>query len=119
MVQVSFTVSVSKIRGIYPMPRKWEITEDQTIVDLIHKADQEYREALSPERKKKPEYFLNQDCHSLLQLLWNPDTEKFYEDVGIEARNEEVSEFTFPVEKDWKTPINKNAWIVIMPDAGC
>jgi len=45
--------------------------------------------------------------------------EKFYDDVGIEARTAPPDSEPLPIELDWRYVIPHDSWIVLTPDAGC
>jgi hypothetical protein len=81
--------------------------------------DQEYQKKISGDNSDHSLVFLDGKIKTLMQLLWNPNDQRFYDDVGVEARTAPPESNSFPIETDWRTNIPDGAWIVLTPDAGC
>ena len=54
---------------------------------------------------------------SLISLLYNPETDEFYGDIGIEARDQDKK--WLPIIKDLSLNIPDKSFIYLTPDAGC
>ena len=113
-------MQLSYFREVVKTPRITEINDSDTIIDIIYNLDKEYYNHINPQdRKNRPNDFLDERMDSLLQLLWDPESCKFYDDVAVEARTASPESKSIPIENDWKEIIPNEAWIVLTPNAGC
>ncbi|WP_457558610.1 hypothetical protein [Candidatus Harpocratesius sp.] len=92
---------------------------DMNIIDVIYQIDKQYFKNRKNSKRSHRLDFMAPKIKSSLQMLWNPETGMFYDDVGVECRTPPPESRTVPVEIEWKTPVPNNAWIVLMPDAQC
>ena len=119
MININVTIQLHTIRPIIKMPLELKLPEGTNIVDIIAKFDEIYQNAIKDDNRFHNMDFLDKKVHSILQLLWNPKTEQFYEDVGLEAMIPSQTGDSIPIEKDWRVEIPDQAWVVLTPDAGC
>ncbi len=117
---IRFTIAqLNNFRLFVKTPRIVKVPEEANVVDLILLLDQEYHTMILNDGKDHAIDFLDAKIKSLLQLLWNPMEEKFYDDVGIKARTAPPESEALPIELDWRYVLPNNSWIVLTPDAGC
>ena len=100
-------------------PRDMDIPEATNVIELIMMLDKEYRWAIQNDGKPHHKDFLDPEMKSLLQVLWNPKTLQFYEDVAIEAREAPPESESIPIEKDCFSPLTEQSFVVLSPDSGC
>jgi hypothetical protein len=107
------------VEQIIKFPHEIEIPDTATILDVICKVDQAYYSNREGPESEHETDFLSKDMLSLMQLIWNPETQIFYDDVGVEARTKAPESVRIPIVEDWKIIIPNEAWILLAPDAGC
>jgi hypothetical protein len=118
MGSCTFSISMPQIRKILRFPRIISFSRPITVIDLIAEMDHEYFE-LCKKNDSLDTTFMDSKIRTFLQLLWNPNTGEFYDDIGIEGRIEGVQGESFPIEKQWDFVIPDNSRIILIPDAGC
>jgi hypothetical protein len=106
-------------REIVKTPRNIKISDDAKVLDILALLDQEYSQKIGFHRKDRPKDFKDDRICSLLQLLWDPVKQNFYDDVAVEARTAPPESEPLPIEQDWRTPIPDGSWIILAPDSGC
>ena len=119
MIRVRFSVPYPPFREYVKTPRWFDLPGPTTILDLIMILDRDYWESVGTNRSGKESVFMDAKIWSLMQMLWNPETGKFYEDVGIEARTAAPESEMIPIDTDVQINIPSESWIVLTPDAGC
>ena len=119
MINISVIVQLHTIRPIIKMPQNLTFPDGTNVIDIIAYLDDLYQNLIKDDVKPHAMDFLEKKVRSILQLLWNPETEQFYEDVGLEARLSSQTADTVPIEKNWRVEIPDQAWVVLTPDAGC
>ncbi len=110
MKTIEFSVLNSKILK-YMDSMFLTVDDNANVIDIIATADQELTKILG-NRPFPIDIFKN-----LLQLLYNPETDEFYGDVGVEARDQEKK--WLPIVKDLSINIPDKSFIYLTPDAGC
>jgi hypothetical protein len=117
---ISISLGISVFRTTLHMPRKFNPDPPQSVLDLIAECDLEYSKFMKKHGKSvPPNAFLDSKIRTALQLLWNPDKEVFYEDVGIEARRNNAESELIPIDTNPYMMLPDDCWIVLTPDAGC
>lgn len=53
-----------------------------------------------------------------MQLIWDPRTQRFYEDVNLEARTAAPESNNIPIDRQWNANLPNRSWIVIIPEIG-
>lgn len=98
-----------------------EVADNATFLDLVAALDGEYQSAILGDNNPHTLDFMDKKILSLLQILWNPTTQQFYSDVGIEARTAPPESASIPIElpSGWQLSLPDNAWVMLTPDAGC
>jgi hypothetical protein len=120
MKTIRFTIGqLSHFRPIVKTPREIPISDSTNVLDIIAMLDQEFQHKTSGDGIDHSEVFLDGKIKTLMQLLWNPNDQRFYDDVGVEARTAPPESNSIRIDTNWKTPISDGAWIVLTPDAGC
>ena len=119
MINVSVIVQLTTIRPIIKMPQNLKFPDGTNVIDIIGYLDEKYQKLIANDTKPHAMDFMEKKVRSILQLLWNPETEQFYEDVGLEARLPSQTGDTVPIEKNWRVEIPDQTWLVLTPDAGC
>ncbi|MHA1583686.1 MAG: hypothetical protein ACTSWL_00400 [Promethearchaeota archaeon] len=114
---IKANIGVHGYRNHIKLPMMLSCSDDANILDIIGMLDKMYYEQVIQEGKQGSKDFYWKNMKSLMQLFWNPITQKFFEDVGIEAWTEEDK--PIPIEKDWRTIIPDKSWVYLTPDAGC
>ena len=92
------------------------------IIKILSDLDKEFIENYNPNAANNPtpqEIFLDGKIWSVLQLLWNSKTKKFYDDVGVEAREHPPESENIPIELNPFTPIPPGSFLILTPDSGC
>lgn len=120
MKKINFFLSqLSTVEQIANLPPEIEIPDNGTILDVICLVDQVYyKNRKGPDSDHEID-FLNKNMLSLMQLIWNPEKQAFYDDVGVEARTKAPESSRILIVEDWKINIPDGAWILLAPDAGC
>jgi hypothetical protein len=119
LITVNVTISWHSLRRYVNMPQVFQVPPQINILDLICQMDKLYFENRKTSSRSHALDFMDRKIKSALQMLWNPETRQFYDDVGVECRTPPPESEATPVEKDWRTPIKDNSWIVLMPSAQC
>ena len=119
LINISVIVQLHTIRQIIKMPQNLTFPDGTNVIDIIAYLDDLYQNLIKDDTKPHAMDFLEKKVRSILQLLWNPETEQFYEDVGLEARLPSQTAEPIPIEKNWRVEIPDQAWVVLTPDAGC
>jgi hypothetical protein len=107
-------------REVVKTPRFCELPDDATIIDLLIGLDREYWEKMRgiPTSVRKL-HFYDERIQFLLQLLWDPETQRFYDDVGIDTWTDPPDDRGIPIESNWQVVLPPNSRIVLTPNAGC
>ncbi len=117
---ISISIGISVFRSTLRIPRKMTSDPPRSILDLIAECDLEYRDLMQRNGKKiPPNAFMDSKIQTALQLLWNPDQEVFYDDVGVEARQNNAESTSIPIDTDPYMFLPDDCWVVLTPDAGC
>lgn len=111
-------IAPSQFRKMVKTPRDQVLSDDATIIDLISQLDQEYFPQVITHPEDFKTVFYDDRILSLLQLIWDPRTQRFYEDVNLEARSAAPESNNIPIEKQWNTNLPNGSWIVIIPEIG-
>ena len=119
LINISVIIQLSAIRPIIKMPQNLQFPDGTNVIDIIGYLDDKYQKLIENDNKSHAMDFLEKKVRSILHLLWNPKTEQFYEDVGLEARLPSQNGETVPIEKNWRVEIPDQTWLVLTPDAGC
>ncbi len=119
MKDVNVTISLHTFRKVVKMPRVMSLPDDAHIIDIISTLDQEFHEKTRNDGPAHTMDFQDKKVKSLLQMLWNPKEEKFYNDVGIEARTPFPDLKALPVDTNWKFSIPSGANLILTPDPMC
>lgn len=117
--KVQASISWHPLKRYVKMPQILHGPEDMNIIDVIYQIDKQYFENRRGSNRSHKLDFMSPKIKSTLQMLWNSETGLFYDDVGVECRTPPPESRTVPVEKNWKTPVPNDAYIVLMPDAQC
>ena len=110
MKTIEFAVLNSEIRK-YTESMFLEVDDDADVVDILAKADNKLFQILGNDP------FPIDIFNNLMHLLYNPETEEFYTDVGTEARDANGKFLKIAQDPSMKVP-NKS-FIYLTPDAGC
>ncbi len=109
-----------RFRKILKTPIEMKLPPEGTILDIIGNLDREYQQLIKEDGLNHVEDFLDDRIYSLMQLLWNPATAEFYEDVGVECRtNPDLGSDSVPIEVNPFISLGDGDWAVLTPDAGC
>ncbi|MHA1250634.1 MAG: hypothetical protein ACTSRP_11640 [Candidatus Helarchaeota archaeon] len=100
----------SKILKIKRDPFEISIDEGQSLIHAIAKADLKFHEITGGK-------FPIEGIKSMLQLVYDPKTGEFYDDVGIDVRDSNKKYLR--VRLDPLMPIPNDSVAIITPDAGC
>lgn len=120
MKRIIFSLSqLNNVEQIVNLPPEIEIPDNATILDVICIIDRAYYKNRTSPHSEHETDFLNKNMLSLMQLIWNPEKQAFYDDVGVEARTAAPESARIPIVEDWKIIIPDGAWILLAPDAGC
>ena len=87
------------------------VEDNADVIDILAAGDREFFKMLGD----KP--FPIDVFKNLLQLIYNPETDEFYSDIGVEARDKDKN--WIPIVKDLSANIPDNSFIYLTPDAGC
>ena len=108
------TVEVSVLNSIIlKHADKIEVTveDNADVIDVLAAVDRRFSEIIG--NKEFPIKIYN----NLLHLLFNPETEEFYVDVAVEARDKESK--WLAIINDMSMIIPDQSYIYLIPDAGC
>lgn len=119
MINITVSIQLHTIRPIIKMPQHLILPDGTNVIDIIAHLDDMYQNLIKDDNKQHAMDFLEKKNLSILQLLWNPETELFHEDVGLEAMIPSQTGDTIPIEKNWRVEIPDQAWVVLTPDTGC
>lgn len=120
MKTIRFTIGqLRHFRKIVQTPREMTVPDSATVLDIIALLDQEYAQKIQNDGNDHKLDFMDERMQTLLQLLWNPIEQRFYDDVGVEARTAPPASDSLPIESEWNLNIPDGSWIVLTPDAGC
>jgi hypothetical protein len=109
-----------RFRKILKTPIMMPLPSDGTILDVIGNLDEKYFKITEGDGEDHSKDFLDDHIHSLMQLLWNPTTAEFYDDVGVECRTSpDLGSESVPIEKDPFLSLGDGDWAVLTPDSGC
>jgi hypothetical protein len=105
-------------RKLVKTPRNLSISDNCNIIDLVALLDQEYFQKVQESPQKMKGVFLDDNIQSFLQLIWDPISQRFFEDINLEARTPAPESNSIPIESDWKYCLPNGSWIVIAPEVG-
>jgi hypothetical protein len=110
---------LGKFKEIINTPKTYLVHDRSNIIELIALLDQDFQNVSIPTEITKNPIFLYKEVTFLLQLLWNPELERFYNDVGVEARTSFPESKAIPIDTNWRMNIPDGSWIILTPDATC
>ena len=87
------------------------VEENADVIDIIAAGDRELTKLLGD----KP--FPIDIFKNLLHLLYNPESDEFYGDIGVEARDPDKN--WIPIVNDLSIKVPEKSFIYLTPDAGC
>jgi len=120
MKKIRITIGLlEQFRKYVGNPREMKVPDTATVLDLIALLDQEYVQKTQNDNNDHRADFMDEDLQTLMQLLWDPTTQRFYDDVGIEARTAPPASDALPIETEWNLIIPDGSWLVLTPNAGC
>ena len=100
---IRYTIlNLKKFENIIKTPREINLPDDANIIDFILELDKCYFKEIKEKKNDGLEGFHDDYIRSLLQLMWNPQRLKFYEDVGLGARSPAPKYKYLPVSKEVK-----------------
>ena len=121
MKEIHFSiVNLSLFREKLGKKPELEVPEYSTLFDIIAEFDQRLHSEIFPSlsENEKKRILLFKNCTSLLQTLWNPEIQKPYKDVMIEARECFSSRINLPVMDNLDYILPNQAYIAVGPDEG-
>ncbi|NHI93938.1 MAG: hypothetical protein EAX96_15725 [Candidatus Lokiarchaeota archaeon] len=110
MKTIEFSVLNSEIRNIIET-MFLQLDDEADIIDIIAAGDRKFSEILG----NKP--FPIDIFQNLMHLLFNPETEEFYEDIGVEARDSKGKWLS--IRRNPSINVPDKSFIYLTPDAGC
>ncbi|MHA1270297.1 MAG: hypothetical protein ACTSPY_10960 [Candidatus Helarchaeota archaeon] len=110
MNKVQISVMSSAILKMVKIPFQVSISDSENILHAIAKADLQLFEKTNGK-------FPIEDLKSMLQLIYDPESGEFYDDVGIDVRDE--SKKYINIRKDPTLELHNNIIAIFTPDAGC
>jgi len=119
MKKIKITISLHTFRRVIKMPCELDLPNDSNIIDILSKLDEKYHMLVKDDNKSHIMDFQDKKVKSLLQMLWDPWEERFYNDVGIEARKPFPELKALPIEKNWAFNIPSDATLILTPDPMC
>ena len=108
MKRIIFFVRDSLIANLLGAGVEMVLEDDATVLDVIVKADEMIR---------KKGAFPIKEYKSLLHMVYNPETDKFYKQVGIHAHTK-PGEF-HNIKDNVRQELLNGMTITILPSAGC
>jgi len=95
-----------------------DLDDEANFVQALAKVDK----YVSEHPKKSIFPIFNNYIHNYLQLVWNPETNEIYEDIGLYAYGPDeqgnLRKF-MPLREDIEFNLYPNSVIDIQPDSGC
>jgi len=111
MKTVELAILNTEIMSIKKDSMFLSVENDASVIDILAAGDNELKKLLGD----KP--FPIDIFKNLLHLLYNPESNEFYEDIGVEARDQDKN--WLPIVKDLSINIPDKSFIYLTPDAGC
>lgn len=111
-------IAPKQFRKMVKTPRDQLLSDDANILDLIAVLDQEYFAQVVDHPQDFKAVFYDDRILSFLQMIWDPRTQKFFEDVNFEARTAPPESNSLPIETDWNLNLPPGSWAVITPEIG-
>ena len=104
---------------VIPKP-EINIPAENTFLDTMASFDLRYWEKVKPtlSENETKRILLFGNCDSLLQVLWNPKTNKLYKDVMLEARECFSTRTKLPILDDFNFILPDGAYLALGPDQG-
>ncbi|MHA1793600.1 MAG: hypothetical protein ACTSVI_13225 [Promethearchaeota archaeon] len=90
---------------------KVDINDDDDFLDAVAKLDESYMKM--PIKAKRGDTVFK----SILRFIWDAENNQIYDDVGIEARDQDNN--WIPVKNDPFVTLPGNTTVLISPEAGC
>lgn len=110
MKTIEFAVLNSEIRK-YAESMFLTVDDKADIVEILAASDEKFFKLLGDDP------FPIDIFNNLMHLLYNPETEEFYSDVGTEARDANGN--WLPIARDPSMNVPDKSFIYLTPDAGC
>ena len=96
------------------------VPDHYTVLDVIADMDRKYHKEVKQHltENELERILFDKTCKSLLQILWDPSTGNFYDDVVFKARDGFSGTKELPIGEDLDYVLPDGAYIVAAPDGG-
>ena len=102
---------------ILPSPQDVEISDTGDLIEAIAGFDRRFFQSSTENPAGRKKLLEEREVQSLLHLVWNPQQNAIYPNIGLEARGPQMR--WLPLKEDLEQVLPPDSSITITIDAGC
>ncbi len=111
------TILDPAIEKILPSPQTVEISDTGDLIEAIAAFDRKFFEQSMTNLAGRKKVLDGREARSILHLLWNPQQNALYPNMGLEARGPQMN--WLPLKENLEQVLPPDSSITITIDAGC
>ncbi len=102
---------------ILPSPQTVEISDTGDLIEAVAAFDRKFFQSSKENSIGRKKLLEEREVQSLLHLVWNPQQNSLYPNIGLEARGPQMN--WLPLKENLEQVLPPDSSITITIDAGC